>query len=329
MKYDIITIGGATEDISFYTQEGLVLDNHKDILRPKLLAFEYGAKIVINGAASTFGGGAANAAVNLAGLGFKTGIIADLGKDIRAEKIIANLKSRKVMIDLLEQDPKKETGFSFVIISGPGDRVIFSDRGANVDLRIVTKELPTISQATWLYLTSLSGDYWSADLKKIFSLKGPRVIWNPGHEQLRAGLKVVGEFLKQTDILCLNKDEALELVLSSSPRRGKATELEALNNTKKLLKIIKSFGPKIVLITKGKIGAEVYDGRKFYSQGIVKNKKRIDTTGVGDCFNSTFLAGYLKYQGDIKKALALSMKAASKKISHVGAQNGLLTKKDL
>jgi len=41
MKYDIITIGGATEDITFYTKEGVLIDNKKDVLRQKLLAFEY------------------------------------------------------------------------------------------------------------------------------------------------------------------------------------------------------------------------------------------------------------------------------------------------
>ena len=53
MKNDFITIGGATEDITFYTTEGVVIDNSKDLLRQKLLAFEYGAKIKIDAAYST------------------------------------------------------------------------------------------------------------------------------------------------------------------------------------------------------------------------------------------------------------------------------------
>ncbi|KKR32035.1 MAG: hypothetical protein UT64_C0044G0012 [Candidatus Falkowbacteria bacterium GW2011_GWF2_39_8] len=46
MKYDFITIGGATEDMMIFTDEGILFDNKKDILRQKLLAFEYGAKII-------------------------------------------------------------------------------------------------------------------------------------------------------------------------------------------------------------------------------------------------------------------------------------------
>ena len=37
MKYDVITIGGATEDITFYTKEGMLIANRKDISRQKLL----------------------------------------------------------------------------------------------------------------------------------------------------------------------------------------------------------------------------------------------------------------------------------------------------
>ena len=48
MKYDIITIGGATEDITFYTSEGVLINNKKDLTNQKLLAFEYGAKVKID-----------------------------------------------------------------------------------------------------------------------------------------------------------------------------------------------------------------------------------------------------------------------------------------
>ena len=57
MAYDMITIGGATEDITFYTAEGLLINNKKDLTKQKLLAFEYGAKIKIDKSFSGFGGG--------------------------------------------------------------------------------------------------------------------------------------------------------------------------------------------------------------------------------------------------------------------------------
>jgi sugar/nucleoside kinase (ribokinase family) len=96
-----------------------------------------------------------------------------------------------------------------------------------------------------------------------------------------------------------------------------------LEQTDNLLKIIKSFGPQIVLITLGEEGVAAYDGKKIYQRAIIKEKKRVDTTGVGDIFNSSFSAGLTFYQ-DIDRALDLSLKNTAAKISHLGAQNGLL-----
>ena len=45
--YDFLTVGSVTRDISFFSDEGLVLDNRHDLLRQQVLAFELGAKIVV------------------------------------------------------------------------------------------------------------------------------------------------------------------------------------------------------------------------------------------------------------------------------------------
>jgi sugar/nucleoside kinase (ribokinase family) len=327
MKYEIITIGGATEDITFYTDEGILIDNHRDILRQKLLAFEYGAKIVIKNSTTFFGGGAVNTAINFSGLGFKAAAIINLGSDERGNRIFKNLKERGVATNLTAIDFSRESGYSFVVINGQGDRIIFPYRGANHGLHLNHSQIKALKTARWIYISSLSGKYWLGDLKKIFAVSGPRIIWNPGHDQLRLGVKGLASFLKQTDILCLNKDEAIELAVSDS--RYKKRGNRYLNNVRNLLKIISAFGPQIVMITSGRQGADVYSGLKYYHADIVKAKKNLDTTGVGDVFNSTFLVGLEKYKGSIERALHLASLAAAKKIGYLGAQNGFLTKNDL
>ena len=81
MAFDFIAIGGATRDISFFTNDGVLFANPKDILRQKLLAFEYGAKIRVDHFYYTYGGGAANVAVNLSNFGFKSACLAAVGDD--------------------------------------------------------------------------------------------------------------------------------------------------------------------------------------------------------------------------------------------------------
>jgi sugar/nucleoside kinase (ribokinase family) len=327
MKYDIITIGGATEDFSFYTHAGLLLESQKDALHQKMIAFEYGAKIGIDRVYSTFGGGAANTAVNLSGLGFKVAAISSVGDDERGRAVIANLKQRRVAINLVKTIKQETTGFSFIVINKSNERIIFSHRGANTALRLRPQDVSALRQAHWNYIASLSGPYWLETLERIFSVVQTKKIWNPGEAQLSGGFRKISKFLKQTDIFCVNRDEAMELVLSTGKYRK--TDFKFLNNVKNLLLMIKSFGPQMVIITSGKAGADFYDGVHFYHQNIKKNQKRLDTTGVGDAFHSSFWAGLQRYHGDVKKALRLGVYNTAAVVSEIGAQNGLLLKADL
>lgn len=326
MKYDFITIGGATEDITLYTNEGVLVDNKKDVLRQKLIAFEYGAKLKVEKSQSSFGGGATNAAVNLSGLGFKVAALVAIGEDIRGGAVIKNLKTRKVDASLVQKIKGQETGFTFFIICQDGEHVGFSSRAANQSLKIGVKEIKALQNTKWIYITSLSGK-WKQDLDKIFSVKNLKVSWNPGGRQIEGGLKSISRYLKKTTVLQMNKDEAIGLVVTDA--EFKKSSPSFLNDTHNLLKVLKQWGPEIVLITEGKDGASAYDGQNFYHQNILKEKKKIDTTGVGDCFGSTFAAVLEISGGDIQKAMKLGSKNTASVIGKPGAQNGLLTKSQL
>lgn len=324
MKYDFITIGGATEDITFFTREGIIIDNKKDILKQKLLAFEYGAKMKIDKSYSTFGGGAANAAVNFAGLGFKTAALVAIGDDQRGQRVLDNFKKKKVDTKMVQKIKNHETGFSFILINP--EKIVFSNRAANEELRITNHELRSLNRAEWAFITSLSGK-WEEVLKKVFSVKDLKIAWNPGHVQLKAKTQKIGQFLKKTKILFVNKDEAIELVISKPENKKKGNKY--LNNIRNLLLEIKKMGPEITVITSGEEGADVYDGINFYHQDILKERKRMDVTGVGDAFNSSFLAGLKIYHGDIQKAMHLGAKVTASVIGRQGAQNGLLRRHEL
>lgn len=326
MKFDFITIGGATEDMTFYTKDGVVVDNKKDILRQKLLAFEYGAKLQVDKGYSTFGGGAANAAVCLSLLGFKSAALVCVGDDNRGRSIISNLNQKGVNSSLVKIIPDNSSGFSFLIAGPQNEHVVFSYRAANEKLDIISNDLGKIKQTEWIYLTSLSGN-WKKVLDKLFALGGVKIAWNPGHVQLHSGIKVLGKYFKKTEVLIVNKDEALELAVSSGEYNRQNDKY--LEDVKNLLKTIKNWGPKIVVITRGKDGADVYDGISFYHQAIIKEKKRINTTGVGDAFGSTFSAGLKMFSGDIKKAMYMGVCNTASVVGSMGAQAGLLTKSEM
>ncbi|MBI4812727.1 carbohydrate kinase family protein [Candidatus Falkowbacteria bacterium] len=340
MKYDFIIIGGAAEDITFLTNDGVLLSNKKDILRQELMAFEYGAKIEIDRVYYNFGGGAANAAVCLARLGFNVANIGAIGDDERGKRILENFKKHKVDASLVQKVRGGETSFSFILVGKSRDRIIFFSRGAERQLRIANYELQSLRKAKWAYVTSLSGR-WEKNLKKIFGVKSPlslrldepkarqafvkggtMVAWNPGNAQLAGGIKRLSRYLRKTEVFIVNKDEAIELAMSDKKYRKQPRSF--LNKADNLLKIIHFYGPKITVITNGRQGAHAYDGKKVYFQPIIKEKKKADTTGVGDAFGSSFVAGLELYKGDIQKAMRLGAKNAASVVSEVGAQNGLI-----
>lgn len=321
-KFDFITIGGATEDIVFYTNEGVLIKNKSDLLRQELLAFEQGAKIKIQKSSSFFGGGASNVAVNLSGLGFKTAIIANIGDGNRGKRILDNLKNHGVNTSLISIDKKYDSGFSFILNNGK-DRIIFTYRGSNDRLEL--KNASLLSKSENIYISSLS-DSWFKILEIIFS-KNKNVYWNPGLREISFGLDKIAKFLSKTKILMLNKDEALELVKKT--KKFSQLSNSYLNNVNNLLKIIKKYGSENVLITNGLYGSYFYDGQEIYHQKVRSKKKAVDTTGVGDAFNSTFCAFFIKTKGDYKRSLILANKNASSLVSCYGAQNGLLNLKKL
>jgi fructoselysine 6-kinase len=325
-NFDFITIGGATEDIAFHVDDSVVVDNKKDITKQKLLAFEYGAKLRTDKAYSTFGGGAANTAVCLSKLGFKVAGLIPVGDDIRGERIVKNLKKNKVDPFLVQRIKGKESPFAFLILGKGNEHVAFVNSGAKNDFKVSDKSLKKLKKAEWLYITSLAKG-WQAALGRITSLERPKIAWNPGDVQIRAGLGRLKKYLQNTNVLCVNKDEAIELAISAPKYKNKPRSF--LNNIRNLLKILKEYGPEIVVVTRGEEGSGAYDGERFYHQSAKKVKKVADTTGVGDAFNSSFVAGLELYKGDIQKAMQLGMKNSASVVKKQGAQNGLLTKKNL
>ncbi len=315
LKYDLVAVGGATEDRFFTVDDYALIDNPGDVLRKRLLAFEYGGKVGVTSINTAFGGGASNAAVAAARLGFRTAFIGAVGKDESGKAIRANLRTNKVNVHGLESTAKSATGVSYVVVTPSHEHVAFTYRGANSELRLPPASRRIMNAAALTYITSLSGQ-WQKTLKTIFASSN-LIAWNPGRLQLAAGFKMLKPFLAETDILICNRDEALELAIAAF---GKKT----VDDPRHLLHALRSLGPDIVVITNGGHGADAYDGQNYHFQKAVKATRPIDTTGVGDAFGATFVVALIMHNGSLAKALALAAKNAAAVVSAQGAQKGLL-----
>ncbi|MEI6627262.1 MAG: PfkB family carbohydrate kinase [bacterium] len=308
-KLDVVTIGGATRDMMFYSGEGELI-NTSDITKQKLLAFEYGAKIMVDKLNYSFGGGAANVAVSFAGLGLKVAPVCRVAQDEIGQAILQNFKNRSVDYSLLSIDLKEHSGFSVVLTvkNAAHEHILFTYRGANDLLSVDDLRLSKVD-VKWFYVSSLPEVGWEKVMHKVVEQKKP-IAWNPGSHQLK-NIEQVKAFLPNISLFVVNHDEALFF--------------KKLKDIKGLLKTIQDFGPKIVVITDGSKGAYAYDGKKYYyikAQAV----KAVDTVGVGDAFASAFTAALI-YGKNIKQALRWGMKNSASCITQIGAQNGLLTLK--
>ncbi len=337
--HKILTIGGATRDMTWQVREGVMVDNKNDLTRQKLVGFELGAKILAEECQMTFGGGAANAAVALVKLGENVTALICMGNDSQGQEILANLKKNYVKTNLLQFSADKSSGLSMVIKNKgfEQEHILFTWRGANEELKTVILTSPELSgrlagnEYNLIYLTSLTGRSVRSNLANIFRYKNwwtkknrsVKVAWNPGAEQIKMGLEWLGPYLRETDILLLNKDEAIELALSVSQQKKEAAE--KIKNPRELLKTLADWCPGTIVVTDGARGAYVLSGLKIYFEPGQRPRIK-DTTGVGDAFGATLVWALECQQFDVQKSLRLAIKNASAVLEEIGAQNGLLSR---
>ena len=325
-KFNVVTIGSAVKDIIFYTTGGKIILTPHNLTAQKMLAFEYGAKNDITASAHGFGGGAANSAVTFSRLKLKTAIVASVGRDIIGQEISSHLRQERINTSFIQQQSKQLTAMSFIVSADRKDEehIVFTDRGASSDLICDQHSLSGVT-TDWLYLTGLTGAKAAKNISAIFNLAGKKkfkIAWNLGAQQLQAGKRNLSAFLRQTEVLILNKDEAIELALSGI-RLGRKNP-NHLNRPVYLLNILHDWGPKIVVITDGKKGAYAYDGRKIYKQSAARVKV-VNTIGVGDAFGSAFVASLMYTKNNITQALRWGMANSGSVVATVGAQAGILT----
>ncbi|MGB9609245.1 MAG: carbohydrate kinase family protein [Patescibacteria group bacterium] len=316
--FDVITIGGALRDFTFYIKEGKLSEGQ--------FIFPLDSKIQVQKAYFTNGGGANNVAVGLARFGLKVALISRIGQDFSGQAILKNLKKNKIETKFVQIDPKLHTGVSVIVQKRGQGKVLFTFRGANEKLEIRNLRLGI---SKWVYVAALTGN-WENILNRIFQPSNTKhsafkIAWNPGAVQLAAGKKKLAKYLKRTGVLILNRHEAAQL-LNQKPLK-QLGGVKFKDQIRNFLQEIHRLGPRIVAITCGRRGAFVYEGQKIYYR-LTNGSKPKDATGAGDAFSSGFLAGLILFN-DIKKALKLGISNSGSVIRVVGAQEGLLDKKIL
>ncbi|TSC77029.1 MAG: ribokinase [Parcubacteria group bacterium Gr01-1014_31] len=329
-QYDIVTVGTLVRDVTMFTTQGQVLKTPGNLTAQRMIGFEYGAKIRVPQAHFGAGGGAGNAALTFRRLGLRVSVISRVGNDAEGAFLKSDLARQGVDASRIQTDASRHSAMSSIIASAKGehDHVIFVYRGASEGLRLDSGSFSGL-RPRWIYMTALTGDAWQQNIRAVFAAaerSGAKVAWNPGGEQISAGRRALERFLKMTGVLIVNKDEAIELVLSGI-KLGKRNP-SFLNKPLYLLNILSDWGPKHVVITDGVHGVYALHAGKVYRQKALR-RKEADTTGVGDAFGAAFIAGLQLAKGDVALALRWGVTNAASVLTKVGAQHGVLTRAEL
>jgi sugar/nucleoside kinase (ribokinase family) len=313
---DIITIGNALIDAFLHLQDA---NTHVHINNEeKLLSVDFGQKIMLDSSEFLLGGNAANVAVGLSRLGHTVSLMAELGNDEFADKIIHTLHKEHVNTTLiLHSDAQSSFAMNLTF---HGERTIFvqhQKRSHAFNLDQLT--------AKWIYLTSM-GESWKHVYQGVIShmKKHPEqlIACNPGTKQFNQGRELVLELLPLSTVFIANKEEYLQLLDTHTVKKDPLTSREILTLVRE------QYGGKILVLTDGQQGAYALDETgKAYHVGVIPIEA-VGKTGAGDGFSTGFLASYIDH-ADILEALRLGTANAASVVSSIGAQTGLLHKHDL
>ncbi|PIR78301.1 MAG: hypothetical protein COU28_02375 [Candidatus Magasanikbacteria bacterium CG10_big_fil_rev_8_21_14_0_10_36_16] len=305
---DLITIGDSTFDtflILEESQKACSLSKNK-----KLLSFNYAEKTPIENTAQSIGGNAANVAVGVKKLGYKTSIVTELGDDINGHIIKEELEKTGVDVSMVKKIKNSTTRYS-IVLNYCGERTILSYYAKR------NYNLPNLPKTKWIYYTSLGKSFEKLQdkLEKYLQKnKEVKLAINPGSYQIKNGLEKTKKILPLTDLLVVNKEEAEKLV-------GKK------QNYKELLSSLHQAGAKTVVITDNEKGSYTFDGKKKYFMPAYK-VNMIAKTGAGDAYTSAFLSAIMRDK-NIPEAMLAGTANASSVIQKFGSQEGLLNKRQL
>ena len=311
MPYDVITMGSNTVDVFVHTDQSEVIDIRSKHDQEAFISYPVGTKMLITKLMHNIGGNGMNTAVAFSRLGLRTGYLGKIGKDHNGKMIMDSLKKHKISFFGSRGD---EAGFSVILDSIEDDRTILTFKGCNNKLRF--REIKKNLSTKWFYLSSMLGEslHTMQRIADYACKKNIKIGFNPSASLLENETRAALKLLRFADVLVLNKEEAEGLVGENTMQV----------NIKKLL----VYGPAIVVITDGSRGALAFKDGFYYKVPVKKSLKIVETTGAGDAFASTVIAGLIMNKPFVF-CLKMAISNAESVISHHGAQNLLLSKRKL
>jgi sugar/nucleoside kinase (ribokinase family) len=315
-QIEVLAIGDVVIDafIKLFEDRAMTYENDQG----KWLAMPFATKIPFESAEVIEAvGNASNAAVAFARLGLRSGLVSNVGGDSYGRDIIRSLHDKGVDSRFVIVNPNKLTNYHYVLWYKEERTILIKHEEYDYHWpRFRDIDIPE-----WVYFSSISKNALDRyhDLVADWLEANPEVklAFQPGTFQMEAGIERLKHLYQRTEILILNREEA---VMVSG---GSYDDIHDLMNR------LHAIGPKTVVITDGPAGAYASDGQNRLKMPPYPDPAPpFERTGAGDAFASTFVAAIMK-GANIEGALQWAPINSMNVVQNVGAQKGLLTEKEI
>ena len=239
-------------------------------------------------------------------------LIADVGNDFLGEWVIGHLDSGFIDTQYVNKVDGR-TGTCVIIVDANGQRTMFPDFGANLDVALDEARVQAIKVASVLVMsayTFMRPQTHSLALQalEIAKASSTRVVIDAASSApIRSwGADRVREFLGQADLVLANDDEIAALT-----EDGHESWLHSLPN---------------IVIKHGPGGASWWSYGELHTQLPAQDISVVDTTGAGDALCGGLVARMVMFadweqvsDADRKAALESAISTASECCTHIGA----------
>ena len=291
------------------------------------------------------GGGAVNVAVAMARLGLDVAALVKLGRDQRAETILAGLMREGVSSRWVGRDDRAATGASVMVSSHERNAAIFTFRGANTLLDDSDLK-PDAFEVDLVHVSSLSNQ--SADrVPRILAeakRTGAFLSTNPGIRQLSSRGVALQDALGQIDLLVVNKTEASALVPAIAGKIGEggpplapgdeepptALARQGLSGggfhigLRSFFTALRDAGARYVLVTDGAAGSFLADRERIRFCPAAPATVA-GTAGAGDAYAAT-LATFLAEKRAPEEAMRAAALNSASVVGYIDTQRGLMAR---
>lgn len=312
MKYDFVALGDIVIDAFIRLEDAEELMDHG----VRQLCVRFGDKVPYADVTEVLAvGNATNAAVAASKIGLSSAFITWLGNDENGKRCLEQVRRQGVADEFVTLEDGKKTNYHYVLMYGAERTILIKHETYNYHLPA------NFEPPNYLYFSSISEsakEFHHEVAAYVAAHPETKLVFQPGTFQIKLGKDKLKDVYAVTEIFFCNKEEA-QTILGTQE-----------SDVKRLMEMIRTLGPKIVVVTDGPNGSNILepDGSAWHVPMYPDPAPPVSRTGAGDATASTTVS-FIELGLPAREALLRGIINAASVVQGVGAQTKLLSREQI